>query len=769
MPTEGKAAHQVVGKSLPRLDASEKVTGRFKYVADLFLPGMLWGKIRRSEIPFGRIVRIDASAAERLPGVRAVITAGDVPAGALNGKNLRDEPILARDRVRYVGEPVAAVAADTREIAEGAVQLIKVEYEPWEPILDVESALKPGVPLLHPDFDSYWHVPGIRNYDNVVSHASLERGDVAGAFAVADIVVEDRFVTHQVHQMSLEARVAIAEVDANGNITVISSHQFPFGLRKELGEIFKTPVGKIRVIAGGIGGGFGGKLDPTVEPLAIVLARRTGRPVKIHLTREEEMMAGSPRQASVIYMRTAAKRDGTLLAREARIMYEAGAYGGDSVGLAGIGLMMAPGPYKWQALKIDSLAVYTNKPNCGSYRGPGGPQPVFAGESQVNRIARELGLDPLEIRLRNAVEDGDLGPSGQVLTRVSLKETLRKAAERIGWDQPLSPAPPDKRRGRGLACTWWTTTSGSACAYVKVNEDGTVGVITGGKEIGTGAMTAGVAQIVAEEMGVEMEDVIIASDDTDSVPYDFGAQGSRTTFMVGNAAIRAARDAKSQLLTLAAEKLGADPGDLECSGKAVRVKGDPSSSMPLADLAKQAQATVGPILGRGCYIQPPAQYDTASVQGSTYPAYNSPSFHTHAAEVEVDEGTGEVKVTRYVVAQDVGFAINPAYVEGQMIGGAVQGLGYALQEEMVYERGRLLNGNFTDYKLPTTMDVPAIETVIVEVPSEHGPYGAKGVGEPPNILSGAVIAEAVGSALGVRFRRLPITAERVLDALENKG
>ena len=756
------AEFAVVGKSPIRLDGPDKVTGRFVYGVDVALPGMLWGMLFRSTVPHGLIRRLDVSRAEALPGVRAVLTGAQVgPKKA--GRLVRDEPILAIDRVRYWGEPVACVAADSLEIAAAALQLIEAEYEPLPVISSAAAALAPGAPLIHPEWEQDWMAPIVRRQGNVLNHVSLERGDVAAAFARADIIVEDTFHTHMVHQASLEGRVAVATVDPEGHVHVISSHQYPFGLRQDLSDILSIPLGKIRVTIAGLGGGFGGKLYAGVEPYCVLLSERTGRPVKIQHTREEELIATSPRMGATIYVRTAATGDGRLLAREGRVYYDAGAYAGSSPGVATIGTMMLPGPYNWEALKIDSYAVYTNKANCGSYRGPGGPQVVFAGESQIDRIAGVVGLDPVELRRRNAVADGSLGPTGQVLAGVSLRQTLDQATARIGWGSPPATTA-GKARGRGVACGWWTTTSGSASAYVKINEDGSIVLVTGATEIGTAAVTGGVAQICAEEMGVEVTDLKIIAADTDATPYDFGAQGSRTAFQMGNAVIRAAADVKRQLYELAAEQLGCSPEQLELKDRRVRLQGDPARGVALADLARVGHSRGG-LLGRGSYIAPTTPHDAGTVKGSTYPAFNSPSFYTHTCEVEVDTGTGEVTVLAYVVAQDVGFALNPVYAAGQITGGATQGIGYALSEELQYRDGRVLNPNFTDYKLPTAVDVPEIEAILVTVPSEVGPYGAKGVGEPPVIPPAAAIAGAIYDAVGVRILDLPITAEKVLRAI----
>jgi CO/xanthine dehydrogenase Mo-binding subunit len=757
--TEATHRTPTVGSSAMRLDAADKVTGTFVYGHDVSMPGQLVARLRRSDVPHARLLSVDVTEARSIPGVRAVLTAGDL--GDLRGSRfVRDEPVLASDRVRYLGEPIAAVAADTVELAERALRAIDVEYEPLPVLKTPLESLADEAPLLHPDWESYWSAPIVRRQGNILNHVHLERGDVDAVFATADHIFEDRYDTSLIHQVSLEGRVAVASVDREGDVHVVTSHQFPFGLRQDLADILNIPIGRIRVTVSGLGGGFGGKLYAGVEHFCVLLSQATGRPVKLQHSREEEMTATSPRMGATVQVRTAVASDGTLLAREGTLHYDAGAYAESSPGVVGIGALTLPGPYRWQALRMDSYAVYTNKANCGSYRGPGAPQAVFAGESQLDRIAHELGIDPLQLRRRNAVEDGDLGPTGQVLRNVSLKETLDRAAEAIGWDQAGGPS-----EGRGLACCWWTTTGGASSAYLRVDEDGSVVLMTGATEIGTGAVQAGVAQICADELGMDVADLKLVTADTETTPYDFGAQGSRTAYQMGNAVIRAAADLKQQLFELAAEKLGEDPDRLALDGGVVRSVEDPDHQVSLADLAKLGQ-TRGGLLGRGSYIAPPTPYDESSVQGAMLGAFNEPSFSTHAARVEIDDETGQVELTAYVAVQDVGHVINPTYCAGQVTGGAVQGIGQALFEELRYVDGVVKNPNLTDYKLPTTMDVPTIQAILVEQPSDHGPYGAKGVGEPSVVPPPAAIANAIHDAVGIWVKALPITAERVLDGLD---
>jgi CO/xanthine dehydrogenase Mo-binding subunit len=743
---------RVVGKSLPRIDAPGKVTGTAVYAADFALPGMLVGKVFRSTEPHARIVRLDVTRARSLPGVRAVVTAADVP-DVRYGGGLKDETVFAKGKVRYIGQPVAAVAATTPEAAQAALAAIEVVYEPLAAVLDLEAALAPGAPLVHEEWASYTAIPILHRDGNVCNRARIVVGDVERGWEEADRIFEHRFRTGMVHQGYTEPRAAVAQWDSSGTVTVWSNTQLPFEVQNTLAEIFQMPPSKIRVVVPGIGGGFGGKLRVGVEHFAVLLARKTGRAVKVVTTSEEELTAAYPRQGAVVELKTGVTNDGRIVAKEGRIWFDTGAFAGSGPGVASVATLVLAGPYRIPNLRLEGFAVYTNKTNCGSYRAPSGPQSNFAVESQMDIIADALGIDPLEFRLKNIVRDGDEGPTGQVLGAVGLEECLRNAAAAIGWNERR----PETWRGKGLACGWWTTTGGSSGVYVKINPDGTVALNTGAAEIGTGALT-GAAQVLAEELTVDLADVSVVSADTFSTPFDFGAQGSRTAFAVGNACRAAVADLKQRIFALAAAQLGVEVEACVLAEKHVVADG---KRVSLAELARMSQMTGGGLIAQGTFIAPPTAYDSKRVEGHVYPAFHSPSFHAHAVDLSVDPGTGDVTIHRYVVAQDVGFAMNPTYIEGQVEGGVAQGLGQALSEEIVYEGGRVLNANLTDYKMPTTLDMPRVETILVEHPSLAGPYGAKGVGEPPNIEPPAAVANAVAAATGLRVTVLPITAERI--------
>jgi CO/xanthine dehydrogenase Mo-binding subunit len=751
---------RIAGKSLPRMDGAGKVTGTAVYAADFALPGMLVGKVFRSTEPHARIVRVDTARARSLPGVRAIITAADVP-DVRYGGGIKDETVFARGKVRYAGQPVAAVAATTREAAEAALAAIEVVFEPLPIILDLDAALAPGAPLIHEEWASYAAIPILHRDGNVCNRARIVVGDVERGFEEADRIFEHRFRTGMVHQGYTEPRAAVAAWDSSGQVTVWSNTQLPFEVQNTLAEILQMAPSKIRVVVPGIGGGFGGKLRVGVEHVAAFLARAAGRPVKIITTSEEELTAAYPRQGTVVELKTSVTKDGRITAKAGRIWFDTGAFAGSGPGVASVATLVLAGPYKIPNLHLEGFAVYTNKTNCGSFRAPSGPQSNFAVESQMDIIADALGLDPLELRLKNIVREGDEGPTGQMLESVGLEECLRTAAAAIAWDDRR----PGRWRGKGLACGWWTTTGGSSGVYVKINPDGTVTLNTGAVEIGTGALT-GAAQVLAEELGIDLVDINVVSADTFSTPFDFGAQGSRTAFAVGNACRAAVDDLKHRIFALAAAQLGVESEACHLADKHVLAGG---KRISLADLARMSQQTGGGLIAQGTFIAPATAYDSKRVDGHVYPAFHSPSFHAHAVDLSIDPETGVITVHKYVVAQDVGFALNPTYIEGQIEGGVAQGLGQALSEEIVYENGRILNANLTDYKMPTTLDMPPVETILVQHPSRVGPYGAKGVGEPPNIEPPAAVANAVASATGLRLTSLPITAEHVALALREAG
>lgn len=746
----------VAGQRLPRLDGAPKTDGRHIYSSDMVLPGMLYGRIVRSPIAHGRLRGVDVTRALAMPGVRAVMTAKDVPL-VRYGFAVRDQTLFAADTVRFIGDPVAAVAATSLELADQAAAAVALALDPLPAIFDPEDALKPDAPLLHAEWQSYGGNPVLWRDRNITGRARIKHGDVEAAFAASYRVYEHRFSTALQHAGYTEPRSAVASWDGNGMLTVWSNAQLPFEVQSVIAQILQIEPSRVRVIIPGIGGGFGGKLRIGVEHYAAVLARQCGRPVKIVCTSEEELCAAHPRQASITTLKTGVSRDGLILARQARVLVDCGANAGTGPGTAAVALQVLHGPYKTPNLSLESLAVYTNKVPSGSFRAPSGPMANFAVESQMNMIAEDLAIDPLDLRLANVVHESDLGPAGEVLKSVSVEECLRRVADKIGWRE----RPAGNGRGMGIACSWWMTSGGSSGVYLRLNPDGTVSMTSGAVEIGTAALT-GAAQILAEELALDLEDVRIVPVDTQNAPYDHGAQGSRTAFSVGNACLAAAAELRTRIFALVAKHYGKSPADMTLHEKCV-VAGE--LRLPLADIAQLSQLKDGGLIASGTYINPPPAHDPARVENHTLPVWNTPSFHAHAADVSVDPQTGEVTINRYVVAQDVGFAINPTYIEGQIEGGVAQGLGQALSEEIVYQDGRVLNANLTDYKMPTSLDVPVVESILVECASEAGPYGAKGVGEPPCIAPPATIANAIAAATGHWITSLPITAEKIALAM----
>lgn len=756
----------VVGKPLTRLDGLRKAAAQVTYGIDFKLPGMLYGKILRSVYPHARILSIDTSQAEALPGVKAVVTGKDAPVG-LFGSRLYDQPPLARDKVRHIGEPVAAVAAVDEATAEKALGLIQVEYEELPAVFDSREAMQPGAPIVHPDLGSYqrnpllcYPVPGT----NILNHMRVRRGNVEKGFAQSEFIFEDTFTTQAQQHCCIEPHAAVGQVGLDGKATVWASTQAPYKVRTECAVALGVPPSRVRVIANQCGGGFGGKSRARVDAYCVLLARKSGRPVKIVLTRHEIFTATTTRHPSIIRIKTGVKADGAMVAREVEVILNGGAYGEAGEIVCWEVGQGAAGPYRIPHVKVDAYEVYTNKVPAGAMRGFGWPQIMWAGESQVDIIAHKLSLDPLEMRLRNAVEEGSISHTGEVLHSVGLKECLRQAAAAIDWEAERPP-----NRGRGIAClTKISVPFLGSSAFVKINEDGRVGLLTSATDIGQGSDTV-LAQICAEEMGVGLSDIEVAVPDTDTTPPDMGAIASRITFHVGNAICLAAADARSQLLALAADMLEASPDDLDLAGGKIFVRGSTERALTLAEVSTAAYFRKGgPILGRGSFLDEdlvPTDEETGqSPKASPYIKYGAT-----AAEVDVDPETGVVKVTKMASAHDCGRAINPLLLNGQIEGGAATGLAFALWEEMVFDGGRITNPSFMDYRIPSTVEVPDVQPVIVEAPHNCGPFGAKGAGEASTIGVAPAVGNALFDAVKVRLKDLPLTWEKVLEALEKKA
>lgn len=750
------AEFKVIGTRLPRVDAQERVTGKAAFGADINLPGMLWAKVLRSPYPHARIKKIDASRAQALEGVKAVITAGDFPVlekGAtfplgetqIALGSLR-EVIMASDKARYHGQPVAAVAAVDPFIAEEALGLIDVEYEELPVVEDVISAMEPDAPLVHEDM--YTTEGGERVGDkpsNIADHTVMTRGDVEKAFKEADVVLEKTYKTQMVHQGYIEPQACVAQVAPDGKATVWTTTQGSFMMRTELERLFHLSSSRIRVVPMEIGGGFGGKIYAMVEAAALLLAQKTGRSVKLVLTREEVLRATGPGSPTVITMKAGAKKDGRLTAVHAILRYDAGAFPGSPVSM---GIMVAFAPYKLENLIAEGYDVVTNKPRVQAYRAPGGTSAAFAFEAHMDALAEAVGMDPLEFRLRNASEEGDKLPPGIPFNRIGLKKILETIKGHSAWTKPFD----GPNRGRGLALGYWIGATFTSSAHVVINPDATASVVVGSVDL-TGTRTT-MLQVAAEELGLSPDEISITVGDTDTSAYTDVSGGSRITYTMGTAVHRACRDAVDQLKARAAAKLKVEKAEVEYADKRLWAKRDPGKVVSLKEIALESTSRGGgPVIGRGTVSR-------------LQPAH---AFAAHVADVEVDPETGKVKILNFTAFQDVGRAINPTQVEGQMQGGVAQGIGWALTEEYVFNKGILSNASLLDYRCPVALDLPMIDTVIIEEPASDGPYGVRGVGEVPIVPPPAAIANAIYRAVGVRLYELPMNPERVFWAMHQKG
>ena len=746
----------VVGTSHERPDMPGKVTGRAQYAGDLVLPGMLHAKTKRSTVAHANIKRIDSAKARAYPGVKAVLTHHDVPRVLHYGSphprsaSVTKDQYILDSKVRYWGESVAVVAAESEEIADEALDLIEVEYEPLPALITVEQALAPDGPRIH----------DLRNDNLVVDPVLVQRGDIQRGFAEADLIVEGTYAMGRPTPAYMEPNVCVAQW-ADERLTMWISTQTPFMVRGSLAEVLGLPYHKVRVLVDHMGGGFGAKQDLfQSEYLCALLAQKTGRPVRMEFTRKETFLGGRSRHPGTVWLRQGFKKDGTLTAREARVVFNSGAYGSHAPGVTAVGTAALTSLYRCDNVRLEGKAVYTNTPIAGAYRGYGVVQTYYALDIQMDEAAERLGMDPAELKLKNAVREGDLSPSGHPIVGHGLEDCIRRGMQEVNWKSIRRPgsSSPKRRTGWGMGCEMHGSSAYPGIkeqgnATVRMNEDGTVQLFTGATGLGTGAHTA-LAQIVAEELGVRFEDVSVVHGDTDVVPWDIGAFASHTTYMGGRAAQMAAAEVKKQVLAIAAEALEAAPGDLEMRLSVIRIKG--------SDRAISVRDAVSPKKGL------PTKQLIASASYSPTKSY---SFAAHFVEVQVDTETGQVDVLQVVPVHEVGRVIHPVAAQGQIEGGIQQGIGHTLTEDYVVDPkdGRSLNAGFVDYKMPLSMDMPPIRTVILETaPDPGGPYGAKGVGEDPIIAIGPAIANAVYNAIGVRFRHYPITPEDVLKGLKEK-
>ena len=747
-------SRNVVGKSIIRGEGPDKVSGKALFTADVARPRMIWGKVLRSPFPSAKILGIDTSQAEAAPGVYAVVTAKDLPDSRV-GRLLRDMPVLARDRVRFVGEKVAAVAAETLEAAEEALLLIDVEYEETPPVFDPFEAMKASAPTLHPEMTSYQGLPQPpSDVNNVLAHNIWGKGEIEQGFSESDLVFEHTFSLQLAHQGYIEPHACVVELDGDDRIQIWVNNKDPFVLRGQLAEVWGLAESRIKLNPTNIGGDFGGKGSFMDVPLCYYLALKSGRPVKMVMDYIQELMAGNPRHPAIVTMKSGVKKDGRLWARQATIVLNSGAYGAFKPTVYLRGADHSGGAYRIPHVKLESFMVYTNNVPGGHMRAPAKPQVVFAVESHMDMIARDMGLDPYQFRLMNVLQDGEESPTGGVWREIRAEETLRHGAAKAGWNESKARPKSGSKIGRGLSMSDLAPGTGKSTATVAMDEHGKASLLVPLWDTGTGAHTM-LRQIVAEELTIPVEDVGLVIQDTDAVPFSSGSGGSRVTHTTGNAVLGAVRELRAKLTAVVAEGHDCPEERIRLEGGRFVLDGDASRTVPIEDAAAQAvQNTGSPITGDMTYTSTPSEHT---------------SFCVQVAEVEVDTETGQLSVLRIVTAHDVGTVINPMLHQGQIDGGIVQGLGYALMEEMTSEDGQVSSLSLGDYKIPTIADIPKLETVLLENPAGPTPYQGKGIGEISNIPIAAAIANAVADAVGVRITDLPITAEKVLAGLKGQA
>ena len=764
----GEGEFSVIGTRPIRHDGPDKVTGRARYAADIHPPGLLHGKILRSPHPHAVIKNIDATRALALPGVKAVATAADFPnvsaeiadqeEGGTVNYGFYSRNVMAREKALYRGHAIAAVAATSAAVAEEALGLIDVEFEVLTPALDAGAAMTEGAPVLHerlvtlanPDMRQGGYGPSSegesKGGSNVSNRFEFRLGDPEEGFQEADVVVEREFHTRPVHQGYIEPHSATALWGADELVTIWASSQGHFALRDHTAAILGVNVSRLKVVPMEIGGGFGGKGQGGcyLEPVAAVLSRKSGQPVKITMTRTEVFEGTGPTSASHIRVKLGATKDGRLVAADCELVYEAGAFPGSPVP-SGCRTMLAP--YIVPNSYIVGVDVVVNVQKAAAYRAPGSPTAAFAAESVIDEICELLEMDPVEFRLRNSAKEGTRQPTGPIFRRIGFEEILQAAQDHPHLRTPLT----GPNQGRGIAAGAWFNGTGPASAVASVNPDGTVSLVEGSPDIG--GSRAAMAMQVAEVLGIPVTEVKPAIVDTDSIGYSSGAGGSGVTFKMGTACYQAAQDVKRQLIERAARIWDVDADDVGYDRGTVRHKQDTELVITLKALAPRLNGTGGPIVGRA----------TANPGGV------GNAFGLHVVDVEVDPETGKVDILRYTAFQDAGRSIHPSYVEGQVQGGAVQGIGWALNEEYwMNDQGQMMNSSFLDYRMPIALDLPMIETVIVEVPNDGHPFGVRGTGEVPLVPPMAAIANAIYQAAGVRMTHLPMTPARVLEALWEK-
>jgi len=772
-------SYKYVGKRLPRVDAFEKITGMAKYVADMEVPGMLYGKFLRSPHAHARILKIDTKRAEKHPEVVTAITGQAFPYRM--GLYVRDKMVIAKDKVRWAGEPVAAVAAESEEAAEEAIDLIDVEYQQLPSVFDVNEALKPGAPIIHEDLAQYEHspvftpVPGT----NIANIFKLRKGNVEEGFKQAKTIVENEFWMPQVSHAAMEPRACIAQYFPDGSTEVWTCAQSPFAVRYILSHALGIPLQKINVHVPHVGGGFGGKAGINFEPLVVLLSKFSGgRPVKLLLTREEEFTTAPLRQGFYAWIKTGVDANGKITAEQMKYIYDAGAYADYGVNIGRAAGYSCTGPYEVPNIHCDSITAYTNHPYGTAFRGFGHLEFLWAVERQLDIVAQRIGLDPVELRLRNILHPGSITATGEKLREDAgrVDQCIKAAAEAIGWGKREKPTGEGKLRGIGIAALWKAPAmppNAASSAIIKFNEDGSANLSVGVTEIGQGTTTS-LAQIAAEEIGMPVDKIrVIPERITDLTPYSWQTVASRNLFMEGRAVINAARDAKEQILDMAAQALRVPKTDLTIEDGVVFPKGQPDKGLPLQQFAMgytypNGTAIGGPVIGRGSYVPRALTYlDPETGQG--FPALKW-TFGAQAVKVEVDPETGEVRTLKIASAFDLGKAINPLMVEGQVYGGVLQSLSIGLMEGYIYnQEGAMLNSNFTDYKIARASDMPDEHIVtLIENPQLDGPYGARGIGELTMLSIPPAIASAIFDAAGVQLFKLPMTPESIWTAIREQ-
>jgi putative selenate reductase molybdopterin-binding subunit len=735
------SSKQVVGNPTPRVEGELKVSGKAKYAVDVTLPGMAWGKLLRSPISYGKIKRIDTSKAAALPGVHAIVTGADCT-GLKIGRRLYDMPILADGVVRFIGEKVAAVAADDELIAEEAVNLIEVEYEEMEPILDPVKAMKPGVTLIHPDVMNYKGLPRpLKEPSNDFIYITWGKGDIETGFRQADIVVENTFTTPVVHHSYIEPHSCVVEVAADGSAKFWSCSKVPYGVREQVANSLQIPQEKLIFNPVYIGGDFGGKGDFMDLAVVYLLSKKAGRPVKLVMDYDEEFLAGNPRHASIVHVKTGVKKDGTIVAHHMNFIFDSGAYGAFKPNAFLNGPHLSAGPYNIPHVFIEEHMVYTTKIPCGHMRSPGDPQGFFANESQMDLVAKKLEMDPIKFREKNFMHDGDIDPTGEEISYIKTDETLHKALEDAGYQKPKP-----KNVGRGVALVQWTPAGGIGTVALTLDEQGMVTISSAMLDQGAGTYTV-LCEIVAEELKIPLSQIRVQSLDTEKGKKDTGVGGSRATRVYGNAGYQAALKAVEAIKQAAAEEMRTSPDQITLAqGAALHPRME--RRLSYGELVK---AKGGPIVAEASYN------DTSKVHAA--------SMCVQVAEVEVDPETGQVQLKKFTSTHNTGTVLNPLMHQGQIEGGTLTGIGYALMEQVMINEGKVSTTNFGDYKIPTIKDVPPFKSSVSEQPRGAGPYNSMPIGETANIPTAAAIANAVEDACGVRIKSLPITAEKIYDAL----